>query len=66
MNKPGDNTNAKNAPPVRATVPKLNLKEAQRLGPDSIGVPTVDNYDTLKQGGQRITDDEEEVILNLS
>ena len=43
-------------------VPKLNLKEATGLGgPDSIGAPTIDQFDTLKPNGQR-TDNDEEVV----
>ena len=64
----GKVTNA--APKTQAAkqgpVPKLNLKEATGLGgPDSIGAPTIDQFETLKQGGQR-TDNDEEVVMNLS
>ena len=48
-------------------MPKLNLKEATGAGPDSIGAPTIDAFDTLKPGGMRNnTEDEEEVVLNIS
>ena len=49
-------------------MPKLNLKEATGVGPDSIGAPTIDAFDTInKPGGRRnAAEDEEEVVMNIS